>query len=101
MWAPHHVGLIKKIESVQRRASKIVSEMSHLQYTDILKFLGLPTLEYRRLRADMIQVYRIIHGIDNLNINTFFQFNPSSTRGHNYKLDLGWILGNTLLHVES
>ncbi|XP_071950765.1 uncharacterized protein [Antedon mediterranea] len=87
VWAPHQIGLIKKIESVQRRATKSLSEIKHLAYPYRLKFLGLPTLEYRRLRADMIQIFRIINGLDAIECRKFFTFvDCHGTRGHEYKL---------------
>ncbi len=50
--------------------------------------MGLPTLEYRWLRYDMIQVYKLIHGIDYINnMENLFQVKQNSrTRGHIYKL---------------
>ena len=40
-----------------------------------LKHLGLPTLKYGQERNNMIQVYKIMKGIDKLDVNTstFFQ----------------------------
>ena len=35
-------------------------------YSDKLKELGLPTLQYKRLRYHMLQVSKILHGIDNI-----------------------------------
>ena len=52
------------IENVQRRATKLVGSISHLPYSERLRALGLPSLEYRRERADVIKVYKIIHDID-------------------------------------
>ena len=44
-------------------------------------------LEMRRLRADLIQVYEILHGIDDIPRETLFQKSESTqTRGHNLKL---------------
>ena len=48
-------------ENVQRRATKFVRCISHLPYSERLRALGLPSLEYRRERADVIQVYKILH----------------------------------------
>ena len=53
----------KEIEKIQRRATKLVKSVTKLPYCDRLKMLGLTTLYYRRLRADVIQVYRIINKI--------------------------------------
>ena len=49
------------LENVQRRATRLVNSLSGRTYEDRLKTLGLPTLEYRRLRADVIQVYKILN----------------------------------------
>ena len=35
--------------------------MRYLSYIERLKLLKLPTLAYRRLRGDMIEVYKIMH----------------------------------------
>ena len=51
--------------------------------------LGLPSLEYRRDRADMIQVYKILHDIDNVDKNKLFTMSTgtyTATRGHSLKL---------------
>ena len=32
----------------------------------------LPSLKYRRMRGDMIQMYKIVHGIDDLDWKDFF-----------------------------
>ena len=60
--------------------------IKHLPYSERLQVLGLPTLEYRRERADMIQVYKILHGIDIANREKLFQMAPyTTTRGHSLK----------------
>ena len=58
-----------------------------LEYSDRLRHLKLPTLAYRRHRADMIQTYRLFHGIDRSDPNQFF-LRPLNdrTRGHSFKL---------------
>jgi hypothetical protein len=71
---------------VQRRATKMVNSIAHLTYPERLKILKLTTLYYRRLRNDMLQVYRIIHNIDKSNFGSFFQYNTTVTRGHRLKL---------------
>ena len=87
MWSP----MFKKdkilIENVQRRATRLVKSIKHLPYEDRLKTLGLPSLEYRRERSDMIQVYKILHGIDRVDKDKFFTLNRlAATRGHSLKL---------------
>ena len=48
------------LENTQRRATKMVNSLSNVTYEERLKKLGLPTLEYRRMRADVIEVYKSI-----------------------------------------
>jgi hypothetical protein len=50
------------IENVQKRATKQIPGMKNLSYEERLRKLELPTLSYRRLRGDMIEVYKIIQG---------------------------------------
>ena len=87
VWSPSNIGDQKFIENVQRRATKLIPSISELPYPQRLKRLGLPSLQYRRLRADVIQVYKIIHGIDRIEISMFFKLaNDERTRGHRYKI---------------
>ena len=51
---------IRMIENVQRRAIRILSTLRHLSYSERLQELNLTTLLYRRRRADLIQVFKII-----------------------------------------
>ena len=41
-------------------------------YPERLKALGLPTLEYRREKPDMVQVYKIMNDIDKVNKDKLF-----------------------------
>ena len=61
VWSPYtkkHVGMI----GVQRRATKQLPGLSEMPYQERLQYLKLPTLAYRRMRGDMIQVYKMISG---------------------------------------
>ena len=46
--------------------------MKHLSYEDRLINLNLTTLERRRERGDIIQTYKIMHGLSDVNINELF-----------------------------
>src|SRR5664279_1319124 len=71
------------IERVQRRFTKTLPGLKDLTYEDRLKHLKLPSLELRRLHADLVYCYKIIFGY----INDFFTLNSSAvTRGHAYKI---------------
>ena len=60
--------------------------MTNLPYCDRLKMLGLTTIYCRRLRADVIQVYRIINKIDKLELSNFVQFNTRPSRYNSVRL---------------
>ena len=65
IWTPHLMKYIKAIESVHRRATKMIPTIKDLSYSERLKkfMLKLPTLAYRRARGDMIEVYKIVTDI--------------------------------------
>ena len=52
-----------------------------------LKILGLTTLETRRLRGDLIEVFKILKGYENIDQEVFFDMSQSSFRGHSLKLN--------------
>ena len=47
---------------VQKRATKLVLTVKSLNYEERLRKLNLPTLKFRRIRGDMIEVYKIFNG---------------------------------------
>ena len=61
VWAPYKVKDKNLVESVQRHFTKVIIGMKDLDYPQRLEKLNLPSLEFRRLRGDMIEVYKILH----------------------------------------
>ena len=57
-----------------------------LDYESRLKRVGLTTLETRRLRADMLEVYKIMNGMEGIIEATFFRRDEGGRRGHRFKL---------------
>jgi len=86
VWSPSCFSLITELEKVQRRFTKRLSGLSKMSYLDRLQTLSLPTLEVRRLTADLIFCYKIINGLVSLDPADFFVFHESKTRGHKHKL---------------
>ena len=59
---------IKKIESVQRRATGMVLELRGLEYEERLRRLGYTNLELRRKRGDLIQLYKVSKGLEEVDL---------------------------------
>ena len=75
------------LEKVQRHATRLISSFKDIPYHERLRFLHLTSLEVRRLRGDLIQVFKIVHGFDKLSFGDFFSFAIGrNTRGHCFKL---------------
>ena len=60
LWNPSKVKDIKKVESIQRAFTSRINEVKHLPYWERLKKLNLMSLQRRRERYIIIQVYKII-----------------------------------------
>ena len=59
----------------------------YLSHAERLKECGLTTLETKRLRGDQIEVFKMLNGYENIDINFFFSFKKcSKTRGHEVTL---------------
>ena len=62
--------------------------MNEVPYEDRLDRIKLPSLEFRQMRGDLIQVFKIANNYyDPLTTNSIFEFNKNSRlRGHNLKI---------------
>ena len=86
-WCPYYQKDIEKLERVQRRVTKMVPSLRNKSYEDRLKELNLFSLTQRRLRGDLIQVFKIIKGIDNIDCSKYFTLDFSNyTRGNGCKI---------------
>jgi len=87
VWSPSTVHDKKNVEKVQMRATKLIKEVKHLSYIERLKFLNLPTLQYRRFRGDMIMVFKLLSGLYDSNIACqLVKSTNFVTRGHHLRL---------------
>jgi hypothetical protein len=57
-----------------------------LTYPQRLETFQLEPLEYRRLKFDLVQTYKITHGICDLVMENFFDNPDPRTRGHSKRL---------------
>ena len=66
VWSPYLQKDITTLEAIQRRFTRLIAGMRTLPYEERLAKLCLPTLESRRRKKDLVQAYRIWHGIDKI-----------------------------------
>ena len=65
----------------------MIEECRGLSYEERLKVTGLTTLEKRRTRGDLIEVFKAVKGITKIDRSSLFTIaNNSRTRGHRFKL---------------
>jgi len=57
-----------------------------LNYDDRLNYLGLMRLEKRRVRSDLIETFKFMKGMYDLEKKIFFELDDRGRRGHDHKL---------------
>ena len=86
LWAPSTKKNIKKLERIQRAATKLAPTLLDLTYEERLRRLELPTLEQRRERGDLVTIYRIMKDMEVLDREDLLRWETRNTRGHRRKL---------------
>ena len=71
-WRPHLRKDIDILEKVQRRATRMIEECKGRTYEERLEITGLTTLEARRTRADMLEVFKILNKFEAVDETIFF-----------------------------
>ena len=61
-------------------------EVLRYHNSDRLQKFGLTTPETRRLRGDLIEVFKMFKGFDNITLNDFFKLSSTTLRGHTLKI---------------
>ena len=85
VWSPYHIQ--EALEKVQKRATKLITSLKHKSCEERLRILNLPTLKFRRIRGDMIEVFKIITGKYDSLISPHLPLSSSSvTRGNSFKI---------------
>ena len=73
-WCPWERQDVDAIERVQRRATRMIPGIGKLPYVERLKICKQTTLEDRRRRGDAIEVYKMLNGRTDINVDGFFCF---------------------------
>ena len=88
VWSPYKIRDIEALERVQRYFTRKLYGLKSFTYIERLNILDLESLELRRLEADLIKYFKIMHNHVDVEKSNFFSLahNSYSTRGHNLKL---------------
>ena len=87
IWSPHLLKHIDILEKVQERATKLVDGLKNLNYSERLKKLDMTTLAFRRLRGDVIEIFKHLHTYDKDSLPpTSFRLKTRPSRRHKFQL---------------
>ena len=80
-WSPHYSKDKAMLERVQHRFTRMFPELRSMRYEDRLDVLHIWSLEERRNRADLIELFKMIHGFTDAPLSAVLQITTdSSTR---------------------
>ena len=82
VWSPCYQKDKILIEKVQHRFTRMIPGFSKLPYSERLKRLGLWSLEERRNRADLIEVFKIVKGLSGVPLESMFDL--STNKHHRF-----------------
>lgn len=79
-WSPFLAKDVRLIESVQRTFTRRIPALSgqNLSYLERLEKLQLERLDLRRLKADLLMAYRILHGYMDVDANSILKFHQQA-----------------------
>ena len=87
VWSLGFVGDVRMLESIQRKWTRQIMGMEGLDYPSRLRSAGLFSISGRMMRADLIKVWKIMHGTCWEGLKSLFDFRVhAATRGHEFKL---------------
>ena len=73
-----------EIRKSPKRATKILTFLKSIDYLDRLEALQFTTLEKRRTRVNLIYMFKIVKGIDDIDWRRSLDFNDSKTKCYEY-----------------
>ena len=92
VWAPWLTQDIDLLENVQKRFVRMVSGLTGITYEEKLQELGMMSLKDRRKYFDLIETFKCIRGLTNVDYKQWFTLigddNRRPTRGAYYPLNI-------------
>jgi hypothetical protein len=99
IWNPYTARNINKIERVQKRLCRMIPDIRQMCYRKQLETLNIFSLETRRLRFQLISVFKIYKQTCNIRFSDFFSLvKCKRTRGHSLALNTKHANTNYRLH---
>ena len=86
VWSPYLCKDELKLEKVQKRAVRMMKGLRAKTYEGKLKELNLFSLKKRRLRGDLIEMFKLVKGLSKWNSSTSLADRDYNTRGHSMRL---------------
>ena len=99
VWSTYTKASARKIEQMQCQATKMVENVKDVSSSDRLCIIGIPTLQFRRLRTDMISAYKILSGHEDIDTKCFFTID-SDLYTHGHPIKSKKIRGNTVRNIS-
>ena len=87
IWSPFIVSDINRVESVQRSFTKHIHYLRCSTYKERLVNLGLDSLQCRRIKADLLFCYKLVHRLVDIKSDDFITLSHNThLRGNQFKL---------------
>lgn len=86
-WDPYTQTNVNKLEAVQRRAARFVTGdyRTTSSVSEMITNLGWETLQQRRTQAKLVMMYRITHGLIDIQAPQLLHPAALNTRGHSVR----------------
>ncbi len=86
-WFPYYRKGVDKLERVQRRVTKMIPRLRCKPYEERLQELNLFSLSKRRMRGDLVEVFKMFKDFVNVDVSDYSTLAQSRiTRGNGYKI---------------
>jgi len=79
VWAPHSRSHIRRLETIQRSATRYILHHPEASYQERCVELNMLPLSYRREVADLLFLFKCVQGDYNISLNGYIEWVPVNT----------------------